>query len=60
MSGSLGGDEYTSLLGTYSDHIAMEEATRMKFFNEIREAINDNGGVITIYDTIDLQLAKKL
>lgn len=60
MSGSLGGDEYTSLLGTYSDHIAMEEATRMKFFNEIREAINANGGVITIYDTIDLQLAKKL
>lgn len=53
-------DEYTSLLGTYSDHIAMEEATRMKFFNEIREAINANGGVITIYDTIDLQLAKKL
>ncbi len=52
-------DEYTSLLGTYSDHIAIEETTRMKFFDEIREAINDNGGIITIYDTIDLQLAIK-
>ena len=31
----------------------------MKFFDEIREAINDHGGVITIYDTIDLQLARK-
>ncbi|NBI06533.1 class I SAM-dependent methyltransferase [Senegalia massiliensis] len=52
-------DEYTSLLGTYSDHIAIEEATRMKFFDEIREVINNNGGIITIYDTIDLQLARK-
>jgi hypothetical protein len=52
-------DEYTLLLGTYSDHIAIEETTRMKFFDEIREAINDNGGIITLYDTIDLQLARK-
>ncbi|ERI92373.1 methyltransferase domain protein [Clostridiales bacterium oral taxon 876 str. F0540] len=52
-------DEYTSLLGTYSDHIAIEETTRKKFFDEIREAINDNGGIITTYDTIDLQLARK-
>jgi ubiquinone/menaquinone biosynthesis C-methylase UbiE len=52
-------DEYTLLLGTYSDHIAIEETTRMKFFDEIREAINNNGGIITIYDAIDLQLAIK-
>lgn len=52
-------DEYVLLLGTYSDHIAMEETTRMKFFEEIKEAINDKGGSITIYDTIDLQLARK-
>ena len=51
--------EYTLLLGTYSDHIAIEENTRMKFFDEIREVINDNGGNITMYDTIDLQLARK-
>ena len=52
-------DEYTSLLGTYSDNIAIEETIRIKFFDEIRDAINDNGGIITIYDTIDLQLARK-
>ncbi|WMJ87427.1 class I SAM-dependent methyltransferase [Anaerocolumna sp. MB42-C2] len=52
-------NEYTRLLGTYSDHIAIEETTRKKFFDEIREAIDVNGGIITLYDTIDLQLARK-
>lgn len=52
-------NDYTLLLSTYSDHIAIEEKTRMKFFDEIKDAINDNGGIITVYDTIDLQLARK-
>ncbi|MCI9272113.1 MAG: class I SAM-dependent methyltransferase, partial [Dorea sp.] len=30
-----------------------------KFFSKIEEAINKYGGTITIYDTIDLQLARK-
>ena len=51
--------EYASLLGTYSDHIAMEETVRTRFFTKIEEAINRHGGTITIYDTIDLQLARK-
>ena len=51
--------EYVQLLGTYSDHIAIEEHTRKKFFGEVEQAINRLGGVITIYDTIDLQLARK-
>jgi ubiquinone/menaquinone biosynthesis C-methylase UbiE len=51
--------EYTLLLGTYSDHIAIEENTREKFFSEIEKAIDDLGGQITMYDTIDLQLARK-
>lgn len=51
--------EYIRLLGTYSDHIAIEETTRAKFFSKIEEAINRHGGAITIYDTIDLQLARK-
>lgn len=51
--------EYIALLGTYSDHIAIEESIRMKFFGQIENAINDFGGTITIYDTIDLQLARK-
>lgn len=52
-------EEYVSLLGTYSDHIAIEEAIRLKFFSAIAYAINSHGGTITIYDTIDLQLARK-
>ena len=51
--------EYVALLGTYSDHIAIEEKIRTEFFSKIAEAINNHGGVITLYDTIDLQLARK-
>lgn len=51
--------EYIELLGTYSDHIVIEETIRKKFFSKIEEAINKHGGIITIYDTIDLQLARK-
>lgn len=51
--------EYVMLLGTYSDHIAMTESIRGAFFSEIERAIQRHGGVITIYDTLDLQLARK-
>ncbi|MBQ8599590.1 MAG: class I SAM-dependent methyltransferase [Oscillospiraceae bacterium] len=51
--------EYIELLGTYSDHIAIEETIRKKFFSKIEEAIDKHGGTMTIYDTIDLQLARK-
>lgn len=51
--------EYVSLLGTYSDHVAIEEQKRLKFFDEIEKAIEDLGNRITIYDTLDLQLARK-
>ncbi len=52
-------NEYLTLLGTYSDHIAIEEKIRTEFFMKIEEAINKHGGIITIYDTIDLQMARK-
>lgn len=52
-------NEYRMLLGTYSDHIAIEEKVRTEFFQKIEDAINRHGGEITIYDTIDLQLARK-
>lgn len=51
--------EYCALLGTYSDHIAIEENIRKKLFSKIESAINNYGGSITVYDTIDLQLARK-
>lgn len=56
---SFNAKEYTSLLGTYSDHIALEEPVRNKFFTEIERVIDAFGGQITLYDTIDLQLARK-
>lgn len=52
-------DEYIGLLGTYSDNIAMEEKIRNAFFGEIRQVILDYGNRITVYDTLDLQLARK-
>ena len=51
--------EYRTLLGTYSDHIAMEETIREKFFSEIEGTISRYGGFISLSDTIDLQLARK-
>ncbi|MBQ8150565.1 MAG: class I SAM-dependent methyltransferase [Clostridia bacterium] len=51
--------EYIQLLGTYSDHIAMDEPIRREFFSAIEQAINRHGGLFTLYDTIDLQLARK-
>lgn len=51
--------EYVTLLGTYSDHIALPEATRNTFFAEVERAIDETGGEFTLYDTIDLQLARK-
>ncbi len=51
--------EYTMLLGTYSDHIALPEDVRLPFFRAVEEAIEAHGGTIHIYDTIDLQLARK-
>ena len=51
--------EYSTLLGTYSDHIVIEESIRKEFFSKIENAINHHGGSITVYDTIDLQLARK-
>ena len=51
--------EYLELLGTYSDHIAIEEKIRNEFFRKIEAAINEHGGTITISDTMDLELARK-
>ena len=52
-------NEYIELLGTYSNHIAIEESIRTEFFAKIKEAINNHGAIIKIHDTIDLQLARK-
>ena len=56
---TLSAAEYRMLIGTYSDHITIEEGVRERFFDAIENTINRHGGSISIYDTIDLQLARK-
>ena len=56
---TLSAAEYRMLIGTYSDHITMEESIRERFFDAIEETINRHGGTISIFDTIDLQMARK-
>ena len=56
---TLSAGEYRTLIGTYSDHIAMEEGIREKFFDAIEGAIDRHGGFISLFDTLDLQLARK-
>ena len=51
--------EYIRLLGTYSDHIALGEGTLARFNAGIEAAINRHGGVITIGDIVDLELAQR-
>ena len=56
---TLSAGEYRSLIATYSDHIAMEQSIREKFFDAIAETIDRHGGSISVFDTIDLELARK-
>ena len=47
--------EYIDLLHTYSDH----NSRPPEFYAKISAAIDSHGGIINIFDTIDLQLACK-
>lgn len=53
------GPEYTSLLGTYSDHIVLPQNWREVFYRQIEAVVEQYGGVVTVHDTIDLQLYRK-
>lgn len=52
-------DEYISLLNTYSDHRALPIEIKSDFERDMKNAIDEVGGKINIYDTIDLYLARK-
>jgi ubiquinone/menaquinone biosynthesis C-methylase UbiE len=52
-------ENYVTLISTYSDHRTLGEAKLTLFLSEIKDVINDHGGKINIYDTIDLQLVRK-
>ena len=52
-------DEYMRLLKTYPDHMRLEDEKRKGLFEGIYQAIQKHGGVITVYYTMDMQLARK-
>ncbi len=52
-------DDYVSLIGTHSDHIALKEPYKSKFYDGIRKVILDFGNKITLYDMITMYLARK-
>lgn len=56
---TLSTEEYIGLLNTYSDHRSLNKDLKLNFESEMRKAINDVGGYINIYDTIDLYLGRK-
>ena len=39
--------------------ITIEESIRERFFDAVEDTINRYGGTIRIFDTIDLQMARK-
>ncbi|MBQ8496074.1 MAG: class I SAM-dependent methyltransferase [Clostridia bacterium] len=53
-------DELIAYLATDEDHLAISKTKREAFFNELRKLMERYGGKITYYDTIDLQIAKKI
>ncbi|MBU3192333.1 class I SAM-dependent methyltransferase [Clostridium bowmanii] len=52
-------DGYISLLNTYSDHRALPKDVKTGLENGIAAAIKSFGGILHIYDTMDLYLAQK-
>lgn len=52
-------EEYMGLLRTYPDHMALEPENREGLFRGIYQAIHRHGGVMTVYYTVDLELARK-
>ncbi|WP_051540141.1 methyltransferase domain-containing protein [Clostridium ihumii] len=57
---TLTSDEYIELLNTYSDHRALQIDLKNNFERDMKSSIDEVGGKINIYDTIDLYLARKL
>lgn len=52
-------DEYLALLRTYPDHMKLPESHRNRLFEGVQHAIEQNGGLMTVYYTMDLELARK-
>jgi SAM-dependent methyltransferase len=56
---TLSAEDYAALCCTYSNHLAIGAVALSAFAQEMKDVINSFGGTISIYDTIDLELARK-
>jgi len=52
-------EEFLAYLATDEDHLQLSETKREAFFNEIRKTLARYGGTVKMFDTIDLQIARK-
>lgn len=52
-------DDYIKRIAIQNDKIALEKSIRDKLCNEIKETIDQYGGSIISYDTIDMNMARK-
>lgn len=56
---TLNAEDYSKLIGTYSDHMAMPDDIRIPFLNEIADTIEHCGGRFTLSDTVILGMGRK-
>lgn len=56
---TLSAAQYLDLLGTYSDYLAMPAAVRQAFAADLSAVIAAHGGEVRLYDTLDLELARR-
>ena len=56
---TLTAEEYINYISTHCAHITLEEPYKTRFYEGVREAINNAGGKIVIIDTIPLYLVRK-
>ncbi len=52
-------DEYAAFCGTHCDHIVIPEPYKHRFFDALKEAVQEAGNEITFNDTYVLYLTKK-
>ena len=52
-------DDYINYCGTHSDHLALYEPYKSKFFAGLREAVDDFGGKVVFNDTYVLMTVRK-
>ena len=56
---TLTSSQYLKLIRTYSDHRALPTKIQTAFEEEMKTRLDEIGGIIRIYDTVDLYLATK-